>query len=174
MQAKSAALGTAVALAFSNAAVALPCADKLPAEVAALAVTCMVSDKALSPVALGRAAAEADRPSSTLGQSALLLEAADSLDAEDGDPFVDAAVKITNLQATMTSNRYVASPTPFAPRANPAEDLTMYGPDYLSLKLLPRVPQRKPVGVGLVTVPRPPAKKPEAEPGPEWPRRTVP
>jgi len=85
------------------------------------------------------------------GQSALLFDNAELVEAET---FAGSGIKITNLQATMTSNRYVAGRLPVA-AAPPIEDLIMFSPDYLSVKELPRIPKRNPVGVGLVTVPKP-------------------
>jgi hypothetical protein len=55
----------------------------------------------------------------------------------------------------MTSNRYVAGRLPLAEEASPVEDLIMFSPDYLSTRTLPRIPKRNPVGVGLVTLPKP-------------------
>ena len=74
----------------------------------------------------------------------------------------------------MTSNKYVAGRLPIAAEATPVEDLITFSPDYLSVKILPRIPKRNPVGVGLVTVPKPPVKESDTTPPGQWfpqPRR---
>jgi hypothetical protein len=86
-------------------------------------------------------------------------------DLAAAETFSAGHIKITNLQATMTANTYVAGVETFAPAAqNGANaDLKMYGPDYLSTKWLP--PQRhraRRVGVGLVTTPSHAEKKSDA------------
>src|SRR5262249_47628428 len=72
--------------------------------------------------------------------------------------FSGDGVKITNLQATMTANTYIAGVEAFAPAAQLelTDDATMYGPDYLSAKSMPvlrKRPRPPLLGVGLVTVP---------------------
>ena len=68
----------------------------------------------------------------------------------------------------MTSNKYIAGRLPTAAETTRVEDLIMLSPDYLSTKMLPRIPKRKPVGVGLVTVPKPPVKEPDTNPPYQW------
>jgi hypothetical protein len=174
MRAPSAALGIAAA-AFSSAATALPCETDL-GKTATSEFTCTAGDKTSSPPAhdqQGEPGAESpqDRSQPPLGQSALSLEIAEVGDAET---FTNRGIKITNLQATMTSNSYVASRLPIAVQTTPVEDLIMFSPDYLSTKMLPRIPKRNPVGVGLVTAPKSTAKEPDATPAGQWfpqPRR---
>src|SRR5205807_8637845 len=99
----------------------------------------------------------------------------DVTEAADDETFVRRDVRITNLQATMTSNKYVAGRLPIsAAEATPVEDLITLSPDYPSIKILPQIPKRKPVGVGLVTVPNPPVKEPDPTATGQWfpqPRR---
>lgn len=176
MRAQSAALGLAAAAAFSSAATALPCSETALGKITTSEFTCTISDKTSSPLAydqLGEPGADAAQDDSQppLGQSALFLGVAEAGDAE---PFTSRGIKITNLQATMTSNSYVASRLPIAARTTPVEDLIMFSPDYLSTKMLPRIPERNPVGVGLVTLPKPAVKQPDATPVGQWfpqPRR---
>ena len=68
----------------------------------------------------------------------------------------------------MTSNKYVAGRLPIAATTTPVEELIMFSPDYWSSKELPRIPKRNPVGVGLVTVPKPPVKEPDTTPAGQW------
>lgn len=177
MRAQSAALGlAAAAAAFSSAATALPCGETALGKTTSSEFTCTVSDKTSSPLAYdqqGEPGADAAQDDSQppLGQSALFLEVAEAGDAE---PFTSRGIKITNLQATMTSNSYVASRLPIAAQTTPVEDLIMFSPDYLSTKMLPRIPKRNPVGVGLVTAPKPRVKEPDTTAAGEWfpqPRR---
>ena len=170
MRAQSAALGMAAAAAFSSAATALPCAETSPAKTTTSEITCAVSDETPSPLARDQqrkpgADAPKDGSPAAVGQSALFLDITEAGDAEN---FARRDIKITNLQATMTSNKYVAGRLPIAAEATPVEDLIMLSPDYLSTKILPRVPKRKPVGVGLVTVPKPPVKEPDTTPAGQW------
>jgi hypothetical protein len=170
MRAPSAALGIAAAAAFSSAATALPCGETDLGKTATSEFTCTVSDKTSSPLAYdqqgepGADAAQDDRQP-PLGQSALFLDVAEAGDAET---FTSRGIKITNLQATMTSNSYVASRLPIAAQTTSVEDLIMFSPDYLSTKMLPRSPKRNPVGVGLVTAPKPAVKEPDATPAGQW------
>jgi hypothetical protein len=106
------------------------------------------------------AEASSDSSQPPTGQSTLLFDATETVDAE---AFVGNGIKITNLQATMTSNKYVAGGLPTA-AAPPIEDLMMFSPDYLSVKTLPRTPKRNPVGVGLVTLPQPTIKDADTAP----------
>jgi hypothetical protein len=170
MRAPSAALGIAAAAAFSSAATALPCGETDLGKTATSEFTCTAGDKTSSPLAhdqQGEPGAESPQDGSQppLGQSALFLEVAEAGDAET---FTSRGIKITNLQATMTSNSYVASRLPIAAQTTPVEDLIMFSPDYLSTKMLPRVPKRNPVGVGLVTAPKPAVKEPDATPAGQW------
>jgi hypothetical protein len=170
MRAPSAALGIAAAAAFSSAATALPCGETDLGKTATSEFACTAGDKISSPLAYdqrGEAGADAAQDGSQppLGQSALFLEVAEARDAET---FTSRGIKITNLQATMTSNSYVASRLPIAAQTTPVEDLIMFSPDYLSTKILPRIPKRNPVGVGLVTAPKPPVKEPDATPAGQW------
>lgn len=81
----------------------------------------------------------------------------------DPEVFTGSGIKITNLQATMTSNKYVAGRLPAAV-GRPIEEIIMLSPDYLTIKTLAPLPKRNPVGVGLVTVPKPPTKEPDKTP----------
>ena len=176
MRPQSAALGLAAATAFSSAATALPCGETALGKITTSEITCTMSDKSSSPLAYDqqgkpRADAPQDGSQPPLGESALFLGVAEARDVET---FTSRGIKITNLQATMTSNSYVAGRLPTAAQTNPVEDLIMFSPDYLSTKMLPRIPKRNPVGVGLVTVPKPPVKEPDPTPAGQWfpqPRR---
>ena len=177
MRAQSAALGIAAAAAFSSAASALPCAETSLGKTTPSEITCTAGDKTSNPLALdkqGEAAADAPQDGSppAIAQSALFL---DVTAASDDETFVRRDIKITNLQATMTSNKYVAGRLPVAAsEATPVEDLITLSPDYPSVKILPHIRARKPVGVGLVTVPKPPAKETDTTPADQWfpqPRR---
>ena len=176
MRAQSAALGIAAAAAFSSGATALPCAETSLAKTTTSEITCTVGDETSNPLARdqqGEPAADAPQDGSppAVGQSALLL---DVTEAAEDETFIRRDIKITNLQATMTSNKYVAGRLPIAAEATAVEDLITLSPDYLSTKILPRIPKRKPVGVGLVTVPKPPVKEPDTTPAGQWfpqPRR---
>ena len=163
MRAQSAALGIAAAAAFSSAATALPCAETALGKGTALDYTCTVTHESASQPAHD----QQDDPAA----DALFLDVAE---AADDEPFARRDIKITNLQATMTSNQYVAGRLPIAAERSPVEDLIMFSPDYLSTKMLPRIPKRNPVGVGLVTAPKPAVKEPDTAPAGEWfpqPRR---
>ena len=176
MRAQSAALGIAAVAALSSAATALPCAETSLGKPATAEMTCTVSDETSSPLARdqqGEPAGDARQDDSQppTGQSALLLDIPEVPDAETFD---GGGIKITNLQATMTSNKYIAGRLPTAAETTRVEDLIMLSPDYLSTKMLPRIPRRSPVGVGLVTVPKPPAKEPDPTASGQWfpqPRR---
>ena len=161
MRAQSAALGMAAAAAVSSAAAALPCAPTLPSKTSTPELSCTLDANIASSSPGSREGDEgADAPQSDLqgaGQVALFVDTAEVTDIET---FSGAGIKITNLQATMTSNRYVAGRLPPAPGRS-VEDIILFSPDYLSIKLLPRVPKRSPVGVGLVTVPKPTVKDAE-------------
>ena len=170
MRAQSAALGIAAAAAFSSTATALPCVETSLAQTPPSEITCTASEKTSSPLARdqqGEPAANARQDDSQppTGQSALFLDIPEVPDAETFD---GGGIKITNLQATMTSNKYIAGRLPTAAETTRVEDLIMLSPDYLSTKMLPRIPKRKPVGVGLVTVPKPPVKEPDTNPPYQW------
>jgi hypothetical protein len=158
MRAQSAALGIAAAAAFSSAASAMPCAETSLGKTATSEITCTVSDKtSKTPARDQQSASPADATQDdsqpSVGQSALFLDITEAADAET---FAGDGIKITNLQATMTSNKYIAGRLPAAAETTPVEDLITLSPDYVSTKMLPHTPKRKPVGVGLVTVPKPP------------------
>jgi hypothetical protein len=184
MRAQSAALGIAAAAAFSSAATALPCAETLLGKTEISEITCTVSDKTSNPLARDEQgeplADEAQHHSQpAVDQSPLSLDVTEAADGEnteatDGENFARRDIKITNLQATMTSNKYIAGRLPAAGETTPVDDLISLSPDYLSTKMLPRTPKRKPVGVGLVTVPKPPVKESDTNPPGQWlpqPRR---
>ncbi len=170
MRAQSAALGIAAAAAFSSAASALPCAKTSPGQSTTLELTCTVADNTSGiPAREQRGDPEADAPQDdsqpSVGQSALFFDVTEIGDVET---FARRDIKITNLQATMTSNKYVAGRLPIAEEATPVEDLLTVSPDYLSIKNLPHLRQRNPVGVGLVTVPKPPVKESDTTPPGQW------
>ena len=177
MRAQSAALGIAAAAAFSSAASALPCTETSLGKTTTSEISCPVSDKTSSPPARDqRGEPEADAPQDgsppAVGQSAAFLDVSETT---DGETFVRSDIKITNLQATMTSNKYVAGRLPIAAAEEaPVEDLITLSPDYPSIKMLPHIRQRKPMGVGLVTVPKPTVKETDTTPPGQWfpqPRR---
>ena len=170
MRAQSAALGIAAAAAFSSAATALPCAETSLGKIETSEITCTISDKNSSPLAPDKqgeppAGAPQDDSQATVDQSALFL---DTMEAADDENFARADIKITNLQATMTSNKYVAGRLPMAAETTPIQDLITLSPDYLSVKILPHTAKGKPVGVGLVTVPKPPVKESDTNPPDQW------
>jgi hypothetical protein len=171
MRAQSAALGIAAAAAFSSAATAMPCAETALGKTTTSEFTCTVTDETASQLAHDqrgdpRADAPQDGSPPAVDQSALFL---DVTEAVDDDTFARRDIKITNLQATMTSNKYVAGRLPLAAEATPVEDLITFSPDYLSVKILPPIPKRNPVGVGLVTVPKKPTvKEPDTIPAGQW------
>jgi hypothetical protein len=171
MRAQSAALGIAAAAAFSSAATAMPCAETPLGKTMTSEFTCTVADETASqPAHDQRGDPGADAPQGgsppAVDQSALFL---DVTEAVDDETFARRDIKITNLQATMTSNKYVAGRLPIAADATPVEDLITFSPDYLSVKILPPIPKRNPVGVGLVTVPKKPTvKEPDTIPAGQW------
>jgi hypothetical protein len=155
MRTQSAALGVVAAAAFSSAASALPCAATAPDQTTPSGLSCTVdAEIASSPMRdlqadKGAAAPQGD--SQPTDQPAFLVDIAEVTDAATFD---GRGVKITNLQATMTSNKYVAGHLPLVSGTPAVDDLILLSPDYLSIKLLPHIPKRNPVGVGLVTVPK--------------------
>jgi hypothetical protein len=170
MRAQSAALGIAAAAAFCSAATALPCAETSLGKTETSEITCTVSEKTSNLLArdeqgepLADAAQHQSQPA--VDQPSLPL---DVTEAADGENFARRDIKITNLQATMTSNKYIAGRLPAADETTPVDDLISLSPDYLSTKMLPRIPKRKPVGVGLVTVPKPPVKESDTNPPGQW------
>jgi hypothetical protein len=170
MRAQSAALGIAAAAAFSSAASALPCAETSLGQSTTSELSCTVTGKTSGlPAREQQGDSEAGVPRDDslpqVGQSAMLLDVTEMSDAET---FARRDIKITNLQATMTSNKYIAGRLPIAAEAAPVDDLIMFSPDYLSTKLLPRIPKRSPTGVGLVTVPKPPVKEPDPTASGQW------
>ena len=173
MRAQSAALGIAAAAAFSSAASALPCTETSLGQSTTSEYICTVA----SQLARGQKgepgpAAPQDGSPPAVGQSSLFL---DVTEAADEETFARRDIKITNLQATMTSNKYVAGRLPIAAaEATPVEDVITFSPDYPSIKILPHLRQRMPVGVGLVTLPKPPVKETDTAPAGQWfpqPRR---
>lgn len=168
MRAKSAPLGIVAAVALSSAAGALPCAQTFPATRVTAAVHCTAAGNRDGAVNPGGAA---EQEPDTIGDP-LATDAAEQVaDLAELGAFAQSAVKITNLQATMTSNIYVAGQIPPVPQASSTQELMMYAPDYMSVKLSPRPPTRKPVGVGLVTLPKPAVKKSDILPDPEQPAK---
>ena len=116
MRAQSAALGIAAAAAFSSAASALPCAETSLGQNATSELTCTVTDKTSGlPAREQQGDPEADAPQDDsqppVGQSALFF---DITEAGDAEAFGEDGIKITNLQATMTSNKYIAGRLPTA------------------------------------------------------------
>jgi len=158
VRAQSAALGIAAAAALSGTASALPCGVAEPTRVTGAG--CTVAE-ASPRVAEYRQPAASER-APLAEQPEVLLDAAETDITEDSQVFAGAGIKITNLQATMTSNQYVARRLPLA-ASRPIEDLITISPDYLTVKTLDPVPKRRPVGVGLVTVPKPPPKETDKE-----------
>ena len=133
MRAQSAALGIAAAAAFSSAATALPCAETLLGKTEISEITCTVSDKTSNPLArdeqgepLADAAQHHSQPAVDKSPLSLdVTEAADGENAEaaDSENFARRDIKITNLQATMTSNKYIAGRLPAAGETTPVDDL---------------------------------------------------
>lgn len=170
MRARSAALGIAAAAAFSSAASASPCAETSLGKPPTSEMTCTASDETSSPLARDKEAepvaeARQDDSQEPIDESALFL---DIPEAADPEPFAGSGIKITNLQATMTSNKYIAGRLPTADETTSVEDSIMLSPDYFLTKMLPHIPKRKPVGVGLVTVPKPPLKESDTNPPYQW------
>jgi hypothetical protein len=170
MRAQSAALGIVAAAAFSSAAAALPCAETSLGQSTTSELSCTVTGKTSGlPAREQQGDSEAGVPRDDalpqVGQSAMLLDVTEMGDAET---FARRDIKITNLQATMTSNKYIAGRLPIAAEAAPVDDLITFSPDYLSTKLLPRIRKRSPTGVGLVTVPKPPVKEPDPTVSGQW------
>jgi len=158
MRAQTAAMGIVAAAALSSAASGLPCDATLPGKAIGSASTCTVRDRIETSAPHDEGAATSPGDMEPTGEAAILRDTAEVTDAETFDV---SGIKITNLQATMTSNKYVAGHLPLASKVPAVDDLITSSPDYLSIKLLPRVPKRSPVGVGLVTVPKPTAKDAE-------------
>jgi len=69
--------------------------------------------------------------------------------------FSGDGIKITKMQATMTANRYVASPFTPAAGLDAVDDVKLFAPDYSSVKAMSPLPirGRSVVGVGLVSLP---------------------
>jgi hypothetical protein len=170
MRAQSAALGIAAAAAVSSAASALPCVETSPGQPPTSEMTCTVRGETSRPLAQDQhgappADARQDDPQPPTGESAVFLDITETADPET---FAGSGIKITNLQATMTSNIYIAGRLPTSDEETPVEDLITLSPDYLSTKLLSPIPKREPVGVGLVTVPKPPVKEPDTNAPYQW------
>ena len=145
MRAQSAALGIAAAAAFSSAASALPCAETALGQNATSELTCTATDKTSGLPAREQqgdpeADASQDDSQPSVSQSALLF---DITKVEDAEAFGGHGIKITNLQATMTSNKYIAGRLPTA-EATPVDDLIMFSPDYLIDQDAATHPEAKP------------------------------
>jgi hypothetical protein len=153
----------AAAAVVSSAAAALPCAPALPSKTTSEFSCTADASTATSPLRHPEGDESAAAPQGDTQETGQVAVLVDTAEATDIETFDGGGVKITNLQATMTSNRYVAGRLPPAP-GRPVEDIILFSPDYLSIKLLPRVPKRNPVGVGLVTVPQPTVKDAETAP----------
>jgi hypothetical protein len=152
---------------FPPPATALPCAETSLGKAVTSGITCTVTDKTSAHGQQGEPGTDAPQDGSQppLGKPALFLDVAE---AGDADTFTGRGIKITNLQATMTSNKYVTGRLPTAAQTTSVEDLIMFSPDYLSTKMLPRIPNPNPIGVGLVTVPKPALKQSDTTPAGEW------
>jgi hypothetical protein len=166
MRAQAAPLGIAAVVAFSSAAGALPCADTASVTTATTAVICTADSDNGGAVNPG---VEIEREPPASGDP-LESDAAAAVDLIELGEFVETAVKITHMQATMTSNRYIAGHIPPVPQVSSTEELLMNAPDYMAVQLLPRIPKRK-VAVGLVTLPKAPVKKSDPSPGTEQPAK---
>jgi hypothetical protein len=186
-------LGVAAAAAVSSAAIATPCVQAPPTRHLPTGVACALNDKAaygavdtpLHPAETSfstiapPAAADIPGPTDpTFDVSQAFTESSFGSDDPVGaETFSAEHIKITNLQATMTANTYVAGVETFAPAAQngATEDLKMYGPDYLSTKWLPAQRHRaRRVGVGLVTTPSHAEKKSDAAAKEKNARQSVP
>lgn len=170
MWAPSAALSVAAAAALSGAAAGSPCGATTLIPDTISGSSCVLSEQG------AEAAAPDDRRdpiTNDLDEMLLGDQTAPAVLVET-DALDYPQVRITNLQATMTSNRYVAGHIPPAPRAGQVDELMMYAPDYSSVRLLPRPQGQKPVGVGLVTLPKSPVKKSDIPPGAAPPPKTTP
>src|SRR5262249_45166186 len=101
------------AAALSSTASALPCAMTAPGELTISEFTCTISEgPSISPARDEQAdtgsagMTQSGSPLSAGPEAAFLLEP--TAPEELADTFTGRGIKITNLQATMTSNRYVA------------------------------------------------------------------
>jgi hypothetical protein len=170
MAGKSTVLGAVVGTAFSAIAVAAPDIQSTEQNsagildrqggvifggLAQLSVDVIAAEY---PAALNMPLLEHPEFTSSLQNTFLLQDTQDDRGADSGiDSKVFSAdgIKITQLQATTTSNRYVASP--FAPgvEIEAVDDVKFFAPDYSSVKAMSPVPKRgrSVVGVGLVTIP---------------------
>jgi hypothetical protein len=159
---KSSALGVVAAAALSTAGLAAPCVGGAISGYSRPGILCAVNGE--TPGGSGALVLTAD--SETAASEILNAEEAPIDDPASviDEPLSDAGIKITNLQATMTANKYVADIGTFAPAAlsSPTDDVAVYGLDYRAIKNLPRLPKRRPsaIGVGLTTPPSSTAKKP--------------
>jgi hypothetical protein len=167
----------AAAAAFSSVGLAAPCFHVPVASNMAPTVSCTANDRLVS-ARTHVPGEEASAPLSSEAASDRALDIAEILDddleaarAGDSEIFSDAGVKITRLEATMTSNKYVADIGTFTPAAelHQTEDITVNGLDYRSVKDLPKLPKKKRpsvVGVGLMTAPSQTVKKTDTAPSP--------
>src|SRR5689334_9163463 len=133
-RAHSAALGMAAAAALTGAASAAPlsCTGTDPPQATFSTLACPADAQTRTAVATAEAGSQLP------GSDPSSLRQTEEAATLGSDIFAELGVKITNLQATMTSNTPVAGQLPIAPRA---DELTMYAPDYLSVKLLPSRPR---------------------------------
>jgi len=173
MAGKSAVLGAALGAAFSAAAVAAPHTQSTPPEEHAARIAGQQGDTLLSPTRFP-ARVIASEPISaldaTLQESPALTNWTQNLfvstlddtgdgrgvDNESGAAvFSGDGIKITKMQATMTANRYVASPFTPAAGLDAVDDVKLFAPDYSSVKAMSPLPirGRSVVGVGLVSLP---------------------
>jgi hypothetical protein len=161
VKAQTTVLGAAAAAALSGTATAVPCPMMAANSAVLQGVSCTVTEANVNP-AEDRQQTES-RPESSSGQTELLPRAPEADVLADPEVFTGSGIKITNLQATMTSNKYVAGRLPVAV-GRPIEEIIMFSPDYLTIKTLAPLPKRNPVGVGLVTVPKRPTKESDKTP----------
>jgi hypothetical protein len=179
MVTRPAVVGVVAAAAFSTAAFGEPCVQRAVAADTPTGLSCAAGDELLN--------ASVDAPHAVMtavavvpdGQAAAETPGADFTSlidisepttgaAENAEIFSNDGIKMTNLQATMTANKYVASPFAPAPPLHVTDDLSFYGPAYLSVKAMSPLPKKRPpsvVGVGLVTAPSQNAKKSDAAAG---------
>lgn len=178
MVAKPAVVGVAAAAAFSTAALAGPCVQRTVAADTATGLSCPAGDKLLSASidarrsAVGTEAVVTDGQAATepaVGDFAFFIDITEpATGTSNAEIFSSDGIKITSLQATMTANKYVASPFAPLPPPNITDDLKFYSPDYLSVKAMSPLPKKRRssvVGIGLVTAPSQNVKKSDAVAG---------
>ena len=171
MPVKSGAFGVAAAAAFSTAGLTAPCLPHQPAGYVVLGASCAGNPNQMPGISAAPDTMAADPASASFDLSGI---AADISEPAEAEIFSNTGVKITRLEATMTANAHVATTAAFARAAQPhqTDDVAVYGLDYRSIKLMPKVPKKRPpvLGVGLSTVPSQPVKKTDTEPsgGSPW------